>query len=93
MVKTFAVQCVVGRNLAIPAIVGNRRVVGFDLKNAECLLHNFTDYGRPVRKSSLLHGQKSNPNPKSLDAGKAYCVRHIDPKFQIFLIYAFIGCL
>ena len=27
--------------------------------------HN-TDYGRPERKKSLLHGQKFNPNPKFL---------------------------
>ena len=45
------------------------------------------DYGRPVRKSISLHGQKSNPNPK-----EEHFVCHISPNFQISLIYAFIGC-
>ena len=51
-----------------------------------------TDYGRPVRKSPSLHGQKSTPNPKFLGTAKAYFVCHIGPIFQISLIYAFIGC-
>jgi hypothetical protein len=52
----------------------------------------FTDYGRPVRKSPLLHGQKSNPNPKFLGMAEAHFVCHIGPRFQISLIYSFIGC-
>ena len=52
-----------------------------------------TDYGRPLRKLPSLHSQKSNPNPRFLGTAKAYFVSHIGPKFQIFLIYAFIGCL
>ena len=44
-----------------------------------------------MRKSSSLYGQKSNPNPKFLGTAKAYFVGHIGPKFQISLIYAFIG--
>ena len=51
-----------------------------------------TDYGRPVRKSPSLHGQKSNPNPKFLGTAEAYFACHIGPKFHISLIYAFIGC-
>ena len=45
-----------------------------------------TDYGRPVRKSPSLHGQKSNPNPKFIDTAKAYFVCHNGSKFQISLI-------
>ena len=45
-----------------------------------------TDYGRPVRKSPSLHGQKSNPNHKFLGTAKAYFVCHIGPNFQISLI-------
>ena len=52
-----------------------------------------TDYGRPVRKSSSLHGRKSTPNPKFLGAAEAYFVCHVSPKFQISLIYVFIGRL
>ena len=52
-----------------------------------------TDYERPVMKSPSLHGQKSNSNPKFLGTAEAYFVCHIGPKFQISLIYAFIGCL
>ena len=51
-----------------------------------------TDYGRPVRKSPSLHGQKSTPNPKFLNMAEAYFVCHIGLDFQISLIYAFIGC-
>ena len=51
-----------------------------------------TDYGHPVRLSASLHGWKSNPNPKFLGIAEAYFVCHIGPKFQISLIYAFIGC-
>ena len=51
-----------------------------------------TDYGRPVRKSPSLHGRKSNPNPKFIGTAEAYFVCHIGPKFQVSLIYAFIGC-
>ena len=51
-----------------------------------------TDYGHPVRKSLSLHGRKSNPNPKFIGTAEAYLVCHIGPKFQISLIYAFIGC-
>ena len=50
------------------------------------------DYGRPVRKSPSLHGQKSNPNSKFLSTAKAYFVCLIGPKFQISLMFAFIGC-
>ena len=51
-----------------------------------------TDYERPLRKLPSLHGRKSNPNPKFLGTAKEYFVCPIDPKFQISLIYAFIGC-
>ena len=51
-----------------------------------------TDYGRPVKKLPSLQGRKSNPNPKFLGTAEAYFVFHIGPKFQISLIYAFIGC-
>ena len=51
-----------------------------------------TDYVRVVRKSPSLHSRKSNPNPKLIDMAEAYFVCHIGPKFQISLIYAFIGC-
>ena len=51
-----------------------------------------TDYGRPVRKSPSLYGRKSNPNPKYIGMAETYFVCHISPKFQISLIYAFIGC-
>jgi hypothetical protein len=51
-----------------------------------------TDYGHPVRKSPSLHGRKSNPNPKFLGTAEAYFACKIGPKFQISLIYAFIGC-
>ena len=51
-----------------------------------------TDYGRPVRKLPLLHSRKSNPNPKFIGTAEAYFVCHIGPKFQVSLIYAFIGC-
>ena len=52
-----------------------------------------TDYGLPERKYPSLHGRKFNPNPKFLGTSEAYFVCHIDPIFQISLIYAFIGCL
>ena len=51
-----------------------------------------TDYGPPERKSPPLNRHKCTPTPKSLDTAKAYFVCHIGPKFQISLIYAFIGC-
>ena len=51
-----------------------------------------TDYGYLVRKLASLHGRKSNPNPKFLGTAEAYVICHIGPKFQISLIYAFIGC-
>ena len=41
---------------------------------------------------TALHGRKFNPNPKFLGTAEAYFVCHIGPKFQISLIYAFIGC-
>ena len=50
------------------------------------------DYGRPLRKLSSLQGQKSNPNHKFLGTADACFDGHIGPNFQIFLIYAFIGC-
>ena len=34
-----------------------------------------TDYGRPVRKSPSLHGQKSTPTPKFLDTAEANSCR------------------
>ena len=58
-----------------------------------CLLALYTystDYGRPVRKSPSLQGQKSNP--KFLGTAEAYFVCHIGEKFLISLIHAFIGC-
>ena len=56
------------------------------------MMEMITDYGRPVRKSPSLHGQKSTPTPKFLDAVEIYVVCQMDPDFQISLIYAFIGC-
>jgi hypothetical protein len=51
-----------------------------------------TEYGRLVWKATSLHGPKTNPNPKFLGTAEAYFVCHIGPKFNISLIYAFIGC-
>ena len=51
-----------------------------------------TDYGRPERKKPSLHGRKFTPTPKFLGTAEAYFVCHIGPIFQIYLIYAFIGC-
>ena len=51
-----------------------------------------TGYGHPVGKLSSLHGRKSNFNPKFIGTAEAYFVCHIGSIFQIFLIYAFIGC-
>ena len=51
-----------------------------------------TNYGRLVRKSPSLHGQKLSPTPKFLGTAEAYFVCHIGPNFQISLIYVFIGC-
>ena len=43
-----------------------------------------TDYGRPVRKSPSLHGQKSTPTPKFLGTTEAFfCLPH-QPKFSDF---------
>ena len=50
------------------------------------------DYGRLKRKSPSLHGPKSNPNSKFIGMAEAYFVFHISPKFQVSLIYTFIGC-
>ena len=47
-----------------------------------------TDYGRLVRKSLLLYGPKSTPNPIFLGTADAYFVCHIGPNFQISLIYS-----
>ena len=52
----------------------------------------FMDYRCQVSKLPSLHGQKSNPNPKFIGMAEAYFVCHIGPKFQVSLIYAFIGC-
>ena len=62
----------------------------FILAQQDIFLH--TDYGRPVRKSPLLHGRKSNPNSKFLGMAEAYFVCHIGHNFRLSLIYAFIGC-
>ena len=51
-----------------------------------------TDYRRPVRKSSSMHGRKSNSNPKFIGMAEAYFVCQIGPKFQVSWIYTFIGC-
>ena len=51
-----------------------------------------TDYGRPEIKSPSLNGQKSTPTPKFIGTAEAYFVCHLNPNFQISLIYAFIGC-
>ena len=68
----------------------------FNMKNqfwaVGCGVGWTTDYGRPERKWSSLHGRKFNPNPKFLGTAEAYFVCHINPNFQISLIYAFIGC-
>ena len=45
-----------------------------------------------VRKSPSLHSRKSTPTPKFLGTAQAFFVCHIGPNFQIYLIYAFIGC-
>ena len=41
-----------------------------------------TDYGRPMRKSPSLHGQKSTPTPKFFGTAESYFVCHIGPNFQ-----------
>ena len=65
---------------------------GHFYSNIVCrLMRSYTDYGRSVRKSPLLHGRKSTPTPKFLGTAEAYFVCHIGPNFQISLIYAFIG--
>ena len=69
----------------------------FTLKNAWVIdtpkrILQTTNYGRPVRKSPLLHGRKSTPAPKFLGGAEAYFVCQIGPNFEISLIYAFIGC-
>ena len=51
-----------------------------------------TDYRRPEKKQSSLHGQKFTPTPTFSDMAEAYFVCHVSPIFQISLIYAFIGC-
>ena len=61
----------------------------FKVSNAMIATAN---YGSLMRISPSLHDRKSNPNPKFLGMAKAYFVCHISPKFQISLIYAFIGC-
>ena len=38
------------------------------------------------------NGRKFTPTPKFLGTAEAYFVCHIDPIFQMSLIYAFIGC-
>ena len=45
-------------------------------------MSNSTDYGRPVRKSPSLQGQKSTPTPKFLGMAEAYFVRL--PHWPIF---------
>ena len=60
-----------------------------------CLCKSFpkiTDYGRPEREQSSLHGQKFTPTPTFSDMAEAYFVCHVSPIFQISLIYAFIEC-
>ena len=52
-----------------------------------------TDYGRPVRISSSLHGRKSTSTPKFLGTAEACFVCQIGQNYKISLIYAFIGCL
>ena len=52
-----------------------------------------TDYRRPEKKQSSLHGQKFTPTPTFSDMAEAYFVCHVSPIFQISLIYAFIECL
>ena len=79
--------------VAAAAILGSRwPLVLFDFNQLSESICCFTDYGCPVRKSPLLHGQKSNPTPKLLGTAEAYFVCHIVPNFQISLIYAFNGC-
>ena len=68
-------------NLIFTSVLADRAVLG-----------STTDCKRPVRKSPSLHGRKSDPHPKFLGTAEAYFVCHIGPKFQISLIYAFIGC-
>ena len=46
----------------------------------------------PREEIAFTAGRKFNPNPKFLGMAEAYFVCHIDPIFQISLIYAFIGC-
>ena len=47
----------------------------------ESIVGSTTDYGRPVRKLSSLHGRKSNPKPKFIGTAEAYFVCHIGPDF------------
>ena len=46
-----------------------------------------TDCRRPVRKSPLMHGQKSTPTPKFIGMAEACFVCNIGQNFQISLIY------
>ena len=54
--------------------------------------NKITDYGHPERKQPSLHVRKFTPTPKFLDTAKVHFVCQIGPIFQIYLIYAFIGC-
>jgi hypothetical protein len=61
-------------------------------KHIDSTMKQRTDYGRPLKKLSSLHGRKSTPNTKFLGTAEGYFVYHIGPNFQISLIHAFIGC-
>ena len=41
---------------------------------------------------TALHGRKSTLTTNFLATAEAYFVCYIGPNFQIYLIYAFIGC-
>ena len=57
-------------------------------KTHSCYCSRTTD----TQTGNSLYSRKFNPNPKFLGTAKAYFVCHSGPKFQITLIYAFIGC-
>ena len=84
-------------NYSIKAILGRHFIIKERLQSIMArffrwLMYKYTDYGRLVKKSPSLHGRKSTPTPKILGTAEAYFVWHIGPNFQIFLIYALIGC-
>ena len=55
-------------------------------------LHCIHGLRTPREETAFTARPKFNPNPKFLGTAEAYFVCHIDPIFQMSLIYAFTGC-